>query len=82
MAPFKAPQLIFGCGGLGKKFVGKEAVADLFILLKKLGVGRVDTAGLFPPTDIGASQRLLGKAGAARPGFTIDIKVLISLTGR
>jgi aflatoxin B1 aldehyde reductase len=81
MASFKAPQLIFGCGGLGNEFIGKEAVAELLQTLKEVGVGRVDTAGLYPPTDIGASQRLLGQAGAAQLGFTIDTKVLISMTG-
>ncbi|KAL5114028.1 hypothetical protein ACEQ8H_008084 [Pleosporales sp. CAS-2024a] len=81
MASFEAPQLIFGCGGLGNEFIGKEAVEELLQTLKKLGVARLDTAGLYPPTDIGASQRLLGQAGAARLGFTIDTKVLISMTG-
>ena len=81
MASFKAPQLIFGCGGLGNEFVGKEAVDELLQVLKEVGVGRLDTAGLYPPTDIGASQRLLGQAGAARLGFSIDTKVLISLKG-
>ncbi|PVI05737.1 putative aldo/keto reductase [Periconia macrospinosa] len=77
----KAPQLIFGCGGLGNEFVGEEATKELLGVLKELGVERLDTAGLYPPTDIGASQRLLGQARAAQQGFTIDTKVLISLTG-
>lgn len=50
-------------------------------MLKEAGVERLDTAALYPPTDIGASQRLLGQVGAARQGFTIDTKVLISLSG-
>jgi len=81
MASVKAPQLIFGCGGLGNEFIGKDAVAELLQVLKEAGIGRLDTAGLYPPTDIGASQRLLGEAGAAKLGFTIDTKVLISMRG-
>jgi aflatoxin B1 aldehyde reductase len=81
MTSFKAPQLIFGCGGLGAEFVGKDATTKLLQVLKEAGISRVDTAGLYPPTDIGASQRLLGEAGAAKMGFTIDTKVLISMKG-
>lgn len=80
MALSRAPQLIFGCGGLGNEFVGEEAVAELLQTLKEAGVGRLDTAALYPPTDIGASQRLLGQAGAAKMEFLIDTKVKISLT--
>ncbi|CAJ2501399.1 Uu.00g042520.m01.CDS01 [Anthostomella pinea] len=76
-----APQLIFGCGGLGNEFVGEDSVTELLQTLKQFGVSRLDTATLYPPTDIGASQRLLGRTGAARLGFTIDTKVLVSLSG-
>lgn len=81
MASHKAPQLIFGCGGLGNEIVGQEQVTELLQTLKKGGVERLDTASLYPPTDVGASQRLLGDAGAAQKGFTIDTKVLITLSG-
>ncbi|KAJ2985129.1 hypothetical protein NUW58_g5702 [Xylaria curta] len=77
----KSTQLIFGCGGLGNEFLGVDAVTDLLTTLKKGGVGRVDTAGLYPPTDIGASQRLLGQSGASQMGFAIDTKILISIHG-
>ncbi|KHN93734.1 NADP-dependent oxidoreductase domain protein [Metarhizium album ARSEF 1941] len=76
-----APEMIFGCGGLGNEFVGEKAVEELLQTLKEAGVHRLDTAALYPPTDIGASQRLLGQVGAARMGFTIDTKVMISMTG-
>ncbi|KAG8412199.1 hypothetical protein J3459_014794 [Metarhizium acridum] len=56
-----APELIFGCGGLGNGFVGEEAVKELLKTLKEAGVSRLDTVVLYPPTDIGASQRLLGQ---------------------
>jgi len=81
MASQTAPQLIFGCGGLGNEFVGQDQVTEVLHTLKEAGVERLDTAALYPPTDIGASQRLLGQAGAAQKGFTIDTKVLISLSG-
>ncbi|EFY94040.1 NADP-dependent oxidoreductase domain protein [Metarhizium robertsii ARSEF 23] len=75
------PEMIFGCGGLGNEFVGEEAVKGLLQTLKEAGVNRLDTAALYPPTDIGASQRLLGQVGAAQLGFAIDSKVMISMTG-
>lgn len=81
MGPPSAPQLIFGCGGLGNEFTGEDSVTELLNTLKTLGVQHLDTAGLYPPTDIGASQRLIGQMGAARLGFTIDTKVLISMQG-
>ncbi|KAK8054664.1 hypothetical protein PG994_009731 [Apiospora phragmitis] len=63
----KVPQLIFGCGGLGHEI--------------SASVIRLDTAALYPPTDIGASQRVLGQTrAAAELGFTIDTKVLVSIT--
>ncbi|KAI1203605.1 putative aldo/keto reductase [Nemania serpens] len=81
MSSAEAPQLIFGCGGLGNEFLRVDAMTDLLQTLKKGGVGRLDTAGLYPPTDIGASQRLLGQSGASQMGFAIDTKILISIRG-
>ena len=81
MSSSSSPQLIFGCGGVGIEFAGEEAVAELLQTLKDVGVTRLDTAALYPPTDIGASQRLIGQAGAARMGFTIDTKVMVSIHG-
>lgn len=81
MGSSEAPQLVFGCGGIGIEFTGEEAVTELLQTLKDAGVSRLDTAALYPPTDIGASQRLIGKAGAARMGFTIDTKVMVSIHG-
>lgn len=75
-----APKLIFGCGGLGNEFVGKDSVAELLQTLQELGIDRLDTAALYPPDDPGKSQHLLGEARAVQMGFKIDTKVLISLT--
>jgi aflatoxin B1 aldehyde reductase len=76
-----APQLMFGCGGLGCEFVGMDTVTDLLRMLKDGGVNRLDTAALYPPIDIGASQRLLGQVGASGLGFKFDTKVIISISG-
>ena len=81
MTSSQAPQLIFGCGGVGHEFVGEEAVRELLHTLRDAGVTRLDTAALYPPTAIGASQRLIGKTGAVRMGFTIDTKVMVSIHG-
>lgn len=79
MTSWSASQLIFGCGGLGEEFIGEEAVAELLQTLKEAGIVQLDTAALYPPTHVGASQRLLGQVGAAQMGFSIDTKVLISM---
>lgn len=79
MASSKAPQLIFGCGGLGHEISGDSA-AELLQTLKEAGITHLDTAALYPPTDIGASQRVLGQARASND-FTIDTKVMVSITG-
>lgn len=79
MTSSSAPQLIFGCGGLGEEFVGEEAFSELLQTLREVGISRLDTAALYPPTDFGASERLLGKSGAAQMGFTVDTKVMIDM---
>ncbi|KAK7943312.1 Aldo/keto reductase [Apiospora aurea] len=77
----KAPQLIYGCGGLGHE-IPVDSAAELLQTLKEGGVTRLDTAALYPPTDIGASQRILGRMRAsAELGFTIDTKAMVSMTG-
>ncbi|KAK8044803.1 Aldo/keto reductase [Apiospora rasikravindrae] len=81
MASPKAPQLIFGCGGLGHE-ISADSAAELLQTLKAGGVTRLDTAALYPPTDVGASQRVLGQTRAsAELGFTIDTKVMVSISG-
>lgn len=79
MASSTTPQLIFGCGGLGNEFIGQDSVAELLRILMQAGVGRLDTSALYPPTDVGASQRLLGQTAASQLGFVIDTKVLINI---
>ncbi|AEO64699.1 uncharacterized protein THITE_2110991 [Thermothielavioides terrestris NRRL 8126] len=75
------PILIFGGGWIGKEFGSREEVSDLLKTLQARGITRLDTAARYPPTDPGASERLLGEAGAPSRGFTIDTKVLCSGDG-
>ena len=72
------PKLIFGAASLGDKFATVKDVSDLLKVLKSHGITTIDTAGLYPPTNKGASERLLGECGAAEDGFTIDTKILVT----
>ncbi|KAI0008535.1 Aldo/keto reductase [Xylariaceae sp. FL0662B] len=74
--PRAHPNLIFGGGGIGDEFKTAESVSELLQTLKSLGITTIDTAALYPPTNIGASETLLGQVGAAEQGFTIDTKIL------
>ena len=74
------PKLLFGAAGFGVEFVSTEAVREILETLSALGITEIDTAARYPPTDMGASERLLGATKAASLGFQIDTKVLI--TGR
>ncbi|RYC60954.1 hypothetical protein CHU98_g5251 [Xylaria longipes] len=70
------PRLIFGGGGIGNEFPTLDSAAELLSTLKALDVTSIDTAALYPPTNIGASETYLGKLGAAEQGFTINTKPL------
>ena len=72
------PKLIFGAASLGDKFATVKDVSDLLKVLKSHGITTIDTAGLYPPTNKGASERLLGECGAAGDGFAIDTKILVT----
>src|ERR1035441_4438167 len=71
------PELIFGTASVGASFTTKEAVLSVIEALKKAGIGRVDTAGRYPPTSPGLSQKLLGEARVAGEGFTVDTKIAL-----
>lgn len=72
------PKLIFGAAGIGDEFKTAESVTDLLRTLKSSAVTTLDTAALYPPTAIGASEKLLGDTGAAKNGFKIDTKVMVT----
>ena len=69
------PQLIFGCASIGAQFATKEDVIAILKTLSNTGIGRIDTAGRYPPTVPGLSQKLLGQAGVAQTGLVIDTKI-------
>ena len=71
------PKLIFGAAGIGDEFKTSESVTELLKCLKSNGVTTLDTAALYPPLDIGASERLLGETGAPEDGFKIDTKIMV-----
>ncbi|KAI0882023.1 Aldo/keto reductase [Annulohypoxylon maeteangense] len=75
------PQLIFGGASIGAAFATPQEVSELLQTLKSLGVKRIDTAARYPPTNPGASERLLGELGATKLGFLIDTKVLCAGLG-
>lgn len=75
------PVLIFGGASIGSAYTTPEAVKELLSTLQSLGIRKIDTAARYPPTSPGTSELLLGDAGAARQGFTIDTKILASGDG-
>jgi aflatoxin B1 aldehyde reductase len=75
------PILVFGGALIGNTYNTQDEVSALLDKLKSTGIGRIDTAARYPPTNRGASERLLGEAGAAKLGFLIDTKVMASGDG-
>lgn len=73
----EAPQLIFGGASFGLDFKSEESVREILQVLKSNGVTQIDTAALYPPTDMGASERYLGQIGAIADGFKVDTKILV-----
>ncbi|KAK0637356.1 hypothetical protein B0T17DRAFT_521456 [Bombardia bombarda] len=72
------PQLIFGGSTIGDAYSTAQSVTDLLKPLKSLGFDEIDTAALYPVTDMGASERLLGEVGAKSLGFDVDTKILVT----
>lgn len=76
MAPAH-PQLIFGGSTLGEDYKTLEEVQDILGLARLLGIHEVDTAALYPVTDMGLSEKLLGEVKAIPKGFAVDTKILV-----
>ncbi|RDW59885.1 hypothetical protein BP6252_12972 [Coleophoma cylindrospora] len=74
------PTPIFGCATIGYNFTTKESVEELLSIVKNTGIKRLDTAGRYPPSSPGDSERLLGEAGANDLGFQIDTKIMVFTT--
>jgi aflatoxin B1 aldehyde reductase len=77
------PDLHFGSATIGSSdnFSTPSDVSTLLDRLLELGIRNIDTAARYPPTDMGASERLLGEASVASKGFIIDTKVLTTTDG-
>ncbi|KAK8103056.1 Aflatoxin B1 aldehyde reductase member 3 [Apiospora sp. TS-2023a] len=76
MAP-AYPQLIFGGAGLGDDYKTLEDVQDILGLARSHGINEVDTAALYPITNMGLSEKLLGEFKAIPKGFAVDTKILV-----
>lgn len=70
------PRLIFGAASFGMNFVSREDVQEVLRYLKENDITHIDTAGRYPPTSPGRSEKLIGETEAASQGFTIDTKIL------
>jgi aflatoxin B1 aldehyde reductase len=77
MASKAGPQIIFGTASFGDAFRESQDVQSLLDLIHSHGIVRLDTAGRYPPTNIGRSEELLGEVKAAEHGFRIDTKILV-----
>ncbi|KAJ5729645.1 Aldo/keto reductase [Penicillium malachiteum] len=69
-----SPEFVVGCLSWGEKW-NAENVQRLLERLDAAGIKHFDTASYYPPTNLGASEKLLGTV--KRPGFTIDTKILL-----
>ena len=76
-----SPLIIFGGASVGNTYNTVEEVSDLLATLQSLGITYIDTAARYPPTNPGASERLLGEANVADRGFIIDTKILANGDG-
>jgi aflatoxin B1 aldehyde reductase len=67
------PHYVFGAQGFGVTWLGSN-IDPLLVALKDAGIQRFDTAALYPATNPGASEELLGekKSGDA----IIDTKIM------
>lgn len=77
-----APQVIFGAASIGDTDAGfvyswttPEQVSSLLEKLKTLGITRLDSAAVYPPTNAWNTELLLGQSKAAEKGFEIDSKI-------
>lgn len=76
------PLLYFGGGTVGEgAFSTTEGIGTLLDTLSACEVTHIDTAGVYPASSPGASERLVGNAKAAERGFTIDTKVMVTDRG-
>ncbi|KAL8656069.1 MAG: hypothetical protein Q9210_000507 [Variospora velana] len=76
------PLIHFGSGNVGEgAFATVEDVGGLLDTLATCGIKTIDTAGVYPLSAPGASERLLGAAKASDRGFTLNTKILMTGDG-
>lgn len=76
------PVLHFGGGTIGAgAFSTSEEVSNLLDKLQNGNVHHIDTAGVYPMSAPGGSEKVLGAADAAGRGFVIDTKILVTGPG-
>ncbi|KAJ5732349.1 Aldo/keto reductase [Penicillium malachiteum] len=71
--PPAATELVVGCLSWGDKW-NADNIQNLLERLEAAGIKHFDTASYYPPSNSGASEKLLGTV--KQPGFTIDTKIL------
>ncbi|KAK8104683.1 aflatoxin B1 aldehyde reductase-like protein [Apiospora kogelbergensis] len=71
------PRLIFGGSTLGEDYKTLEEAQDILALARSLGIHEVDTAALYPITDMGRSEKFLGEMQAIAQGIAVDTKILV-----
>ena len=76
-----SPTFLFGTGFLGFHFASEPEASSLLTTLLDLNIKRLDSARKYPPTNPGAAEILLGKAGAVDKGFVIDTKISVTAPG-
>lgn len=76
------PIIYFGGGTIGEgAFSTPHDVKGLLDVLQSCKIEHIDTAGRYPGSAPGESERLIGAANAAERGFTIDTKILVTGKG-
>ncbi|KAL9011348.1 MAG: hypothetical protein Q9173_003799 [Seirophora scorigena] len=76
------PVIQFGGGNVGEgAFATVEDVVALLDTLDACGIKEIDTAGVYPISSFGASERLLGAANAPNRGFIVNTKIMVTGEG-
>jgi len=76
------PHLLFGGAAIASgRFGLLKEVQNLLELLRVVGISRIDIAPIYPVTNPGDAEQLLGQC--APSGFTIDTKIMVTdMTGK
>ncbi|KAF2477646.1 Aldo/keto reductase [Lindgomyces ingoldianus] len=69
------PKILMGTGLWGDE-TSKEVVTKLAEVLKELKIKEIDGAALYPITNPGQSEKLIGECGYVENGFLVDSKIL------